>query len=178
MTATDTTLAGLDLVPALVNGIFVPVACPTRWCTEDHAGEDARHLDDIDHSGAHVDVMVPRLQGGDELFAYAHLQQDTYSTDPLLRAPHIHVEDGGGEESYLTPEQAVVFADRLVEFADRLRGLAGVAHGEPEGVDVAEVAFAAGLDAIEAALKSSTDLPQTRKALRNAVDLYADEVRG
>ncbi|WP_055527125.1 DUF6907 domain-containing protein [Streptomyces graminilatus] len=136
--APDTSpLAGLHVVPALVDGTLVATVCPTRFCVENHTGEDTKHLVDVGHAGAHVDVYVPNFQtGDDELFAYAHLDQFLYSTDPKTRAAHIRVEDGGGEEWSLTPDQADRFADSLTVFADRIRVLAQVARTTDEQTEV------------------------------------------
>jgi hypothetical protein len=178
MTTADNTLAGLTLVPALVKDIPVPVACPTDWCKRKHAGDDAqKFVEDIDHSGAHVDLMSPDMDGTpDRIIGYACLAQDLYSRDDARRIPYLVFGDTDNEEIALSLDQGLVFADRLVEFADRIRGLVGTARRGTTGV--ADVAFSAGLDAIDAALKASTKLPQTRAALRNAVDLYADEACG
>lgn len=122
-------LTGLSIVPALVNGVQVPVACPAAWCTENHTGEDTRHAEDIDHAGDNVDLMVPDFSGEkDQIFAYAHLGQDTYSNDALMRAAHIRVEDGGGEASYLTPDQGDNFAGNLDTFSSEIRALAQTAR--------------------------------------------------
>ncbi|MEH0423158.1 DUF6907 domain-containing protein [Streptomyces sp. B21-083] len=129
MTSVDNTFAGLAITTAVVKGIQVPIACPTGWCNNDHTDENTQNLDDIDHAGAHIDLMVPNLQGVDDLlFAYARLYQDTYAPDPLMRTPHIRIEFGGGEESYLTPDQADLFAARLAAFAAQLQALAHTAR--------------------------------------------------
>lgn len=130
-----TPLAGLAIVPALVNGVQVAIACPAAWCTENHTGEDTKHLEDVSHTGATVDLYAPNFQGGaNDLFAYAHLVQDLYSKNPNERAAYIRVEDGGGEESALTPDQADTFADNLTVFAGRIRALARVARATDEPV--------------------------------------------
>lgn len=132
-TAQRPTLAGLSIITALVNGVQVPIACPAAWCAEDHAGEDSRHLDDVDHAGANVDLLVPDFFGEeDQLFAYAHLGQDLYSADPKMRAAHIRVEDGGGEASYLTPNQSDTFAGNLDTFGSEIRALAQVARSSTD----------------------------------------------
>lgn len=127
-------LAGLSIVPALVSGVQVAIACPAAWCIENHTGEDTKHLEDVGHAGAHVDVYVPHFRtGDDELFVYAHLAQDLYSKNPKMRAAYIRVEDGGGEEEWpLTPAQADTFADNLTVFADQIRALAQVAREQTE----------------------------------------------
>lgn len=127
-------LAGLSTVLALVDGTLVPTVCPTRFCKENHTGENTGHLEDVNHTGATVDLYAPNFQGrADDLFAYAHLTQDPYSKNPKERAACIRVEDGGGEESPLTPDQADTFADNLTVFAGRIRALARTARttGEP-----------------------------------------------
>lgn len=133
---TDTAaLAGLSIVPALVDGVQVAVACPAAWCTENHTGENTGHLGDVSHTGASVDLYAPSFRGGfDDLFAYAHLTQDLYSKNPKERAAHIRVEDGGGEESPLTPDQADAFAGNLTVFAGQIRALARVARQAAEPV--------------------------------------------
>lgn len=124
-------LTGLSIVSALVNGVQVPVACPAAWCEMDHADSDAtKHVEDIDHSSANVDAYVPDFHGGpDQLFAYAHLGQDVYSTNAKMRAPHVRVEDGGGEASYLTPDQADKFVGNLAAFGSEISTLAQIARG-------------------------------------------------
>ncbi|MFD3929565.1 DUF6907 domain-containing protein [Streptomyces sp. NPDC058614] len=129
-TAQCSPLVGLSITTALVNGVQVPVACPAAWCTENHTTEDTRHAEDIDHAGDNVDLMVPDFFGDeDQVFAYAHLGQDVYSNDALMRAAHIRVEDGGGEVSYLTPDQGDTFAGNLDAFGSKIRVLAQVARG-------------------------------------------------
>lgn len=139
MTTTPNTspLAGLSIVHALVDGTLVATVCPTRFCIEDRTGEDTKHLDDIGHTGAHVDAHVPNFHtGDDELFAYAHLAQDPYSADPKTRAAHIRIKDDGGEEWQLTPDQADTFANNLTVFADRIRALAQVARATAEPTEM------------------------------------------
>lgn len=122
--------AGLSIVTALVNGVQVPVACPAAWCAEQHSAEGFRNVVDIDHTSKHANLYVPCFDGSaDDLFAYALLGQDLYSSDSKMRDPHIRVEDSG-ESNYLTPEQALQFADNLTAFADQIRGLACTGQGE------------------------------------------------
>lgn len=123
-------LAGLSIVTALVNGIQVPVACPAAWCTEKHATEETRHAEDVDHFSDNVDLYVPAFNqgGGDLIFAYAHIGQDLLCSDQRMREPHIRVEDGGGESSYMTPAQALEFANNLEAFAEQVRGLVRTAQ--------------------------------------------------
>jgi hypothetical protein len=123
---------GLTIVSAAVNGVQVPVACPTTWCKWEHDGDDAtKHLEDIDHSSADVDLMVPSMAtGGTDLCVYIRIGQDLYSSDEQMRDPHLRLEDGGGEVTYLTLDQGLAFADRLVTFAQKVRALTGVARGD------------------------------------------------
>lgn len=124
--------AGLSIVWALVNGVQVPVACPADWCKREHSGDDAtKHVEDIDHSSADVDLMAPNMiDGGNDLCLYAHLGQDLYSSDENMRASHVRLEDGGGESTYMSLDRALVFADRLVSFAEQIRGLVRTARGD------------------------------------------------
>jgi hypothetical protein len=188
-------LAGLSIVTALVGGNMVPVACPTRFCTESHTSENTGHLADVSHTGTTVDVYAPGFQGGfDELFAYAHLVQDPYSKDAKERAAYIRVEDGGGEESPLTPDQADTFADNLTVFAGQIRTLAQVARatGEPatesgslkhsrtpftdsEDKQTASAAFDLATRAIDVALAKSGDQAVTLRALRSFLDMAEAE---
>jgi hypothetical protein len=126
---------GLAIVTATVNGVQVPVACPTAWCTEKHTIENPRHAEDVDHNSDNVDVYTPNFRTDrDELFAYAHLGQDPYSVDEKTRAAHIRVEDGGGEASYLTPDQGNTFAKNLDTFGSEIRVLAHIARGAEPAV--------------------------------------------
>ncbi|MFF7982319.1 DUF6907 domain-containing protein [Streptomyces sp. NPDC007901] len=122
----------LSLVPAVVDGVQVPVACPATWCKQDHTGEDAtKHLDDVDHSSTHIDLTIPNVRTGeDTLFGYVHLGQDVYSPDEFMRTPHLRFENGGGEETTTSLDQGLEFADRLVQFADEIRALVRTARPE------------------------------------------------
>ncbi|MDX2679263.1 DUF6907 domain-containing protein [Streptomyces sp. NY05-11A] len=116
---------GMPIVPALVDGIQVHIPCPTGWCEQDHTGVDAqKFIEDIDHSGAHVDLMSPDMDCmEDRLIGYACLTQDLYSRDGHKRIPYLVFGDTDSEEVPLSLDQAGVFADRLVEFADRIHDL-------------------------------------------------------
>ncbi|WP_086809857.1 DUF6907 domain-containing protein [Streptomyces reticuliscabiei] len=128
-------LAGLHITLALVDGTLVPTVCPTRFCDENHLGENTGHLVDVGHAGAHADMLVPNFQtGADELFAYACLDQVPYSSNPQERAAFIRVEDD--EEHLLTPDQADRFADNLTVFADQIHALAQVARTTDEQTEV------------------------------------------
>ncbi|MET9830106.1 hypothetical protein ABZ078_12480 [Streptomyces sp. NPDC006385] len=158
-------LAALSVVTALVNGVQVPIACPTSWCVEDHAGENTTHLEDVVHSGEHVDLYAHPFNSGDDvLFAYARLGQDLFSVDPKERAPYVCVEDGSGEERFFTPDQADVFAENLDVFGRRIRDLAQVARssrgGTPAQRPTAEPdmpSFAKVIGALPAAVAESME---------------------
>jgi hypothetical protein len=173
------TLAGLSIVTALSEGVLVPTVCPTWFCAEDHAGEETGDLVDVNHASAHVDVYAPRFDGdGDELFAFAFLAQDVYAARPQERAPYVVVE-AEDDEMCFTPDQANVFANNLTRFADEIRVLAQAAREQMGSKDCADAdsSFSTALDAIQAAVNTSGNLPRTRTALLNAVGLYADEAR-
>lgn len=173
---TTSPLAGLSIVTALINGVQVPIACPAAWCTEKHAAEDTRHAEDVGHGGAHVDVYVPNFQtGDDELFVYAHLDQVPHFGDPKMRAAHVRIEDSGGEEWPLTPDQADTFADNLTVFADRIRTLARFARttGEPATEPDSVATPAAG---IIAQLKANADAANKAGLSSPALDAFNAKV--
>ncbi|MGW4876579.1 DUF6907 domain-containing protein [Streptomyces sp. NPDC004262] len=122
--------AHLSLVPAVVDGVQVPIACPATWCTQDHTGDDTtQHLGDVDHTGAHVDLLIPDMdKDRDDLFAFVLLGQDVYSRDEYMRVPHLRFEYGDGAETTTSLDQGLAFADRLVEFAEQIRGLVRTAQ--------------------------------------------------
>lgn len=123
---------GHRLVPARVArrdeaGVIVYIECPTSWCTEDHVAEPVGNVEDVMHRGDNTAELVV------DSFActpvphqlYASIVSDPASTNPLLRAAHIEVEDAdGGRTAALTPEMGEELADRAVAFAAQLRDLA------------------------------------------------------
>ncbi|MER6435467.1 hypothetical protein ABT275_03760 [Streptomyces sp. NPDC001185] len=126
---------GQSIVTALVNGVQVPVACPTWFCTMDHAGDDAvGHLDDIDHTGEDADLMVPSFLNGDQLLAHAYLGQDPAASDPRMKDPHVRVTDGG-DDFFLTPEMADTFARTVDTFGSKVRAFAHLARSTALGED-------------------------------------------
>jgi hypothetical protein len=121
---------GYRLVPALIgtrkNAHVAHVACPA-WCVEDHLA-DPTMLEDITHTSKSEDVGITSfLKPNGDLLMYAMLQADPAATDERLRQAHIGIETGGLPD-YHTPEMAEAFADDLIAFALRIRGLARTAR--------------------------------------------------
>lgn len=121
---------GHRLVPALIgtrkNSHVAPIACPA-WCVENHLAEPTM-FEDIVHTSKSEDVGISSfLKQDGSLLMYAMLQADPASTDPRLRQAHIGIETGGLPDCH-TPEMAEAFADDLIAFALRVRGLARAAR--------------------------------------------------
>ena len=124
------TKPGYRLVPALIgtrkSAHIAHVPCPT-WCVERHLNEPTT-LEDITHTSASEEVGISSfLRQDGSLLMYAMLQADPASSDPRLRQAHIGIESDGMPD-YHTPEMAEAFADDLIAFALRLRGLARTAR--------------------------------------------------
>lgn len=113
------------LVPALVNGNRVHIPC-LPWCVSDHVADNERHLEDIAHCGALTDLVVPG-EPGYRLLAHARLGADLFAPEPEQQAPFVVIDDGS-EMFHLSPDEADVFADRLIAFAEQVRALARVAR--------------------------------------------------
>lgn len=107
---------------------IVWVEDPT-WCTENHldfgqvAIEDIVHSTDAEHLGI-GSFLTDRLA----LELYASVKADVGATDPRLKGAHVVLDDGSGEDAFLTEDMADEFADRLVAFAEQVRRLAAVAR--------------------------------------------------
>ena len=112
------------LRPALIDGRRVHLDCPL-WCVDDHVAENERHLEDVTHSGAMTDLVVPGGPGY-RLLAHARLGSDPFASTPADRGPYVVVDDQS-EPFILSPAEALVLADRLESFAARVRDLAVVA---------------------------------------------------
>ena len=156
------------------------VSCSTAWCrTHEPVGDNGEPT----HTS---DTLTVTLVDGEDAHLPEPGQLDLLRAelfwDECFASGSVWIASGRADELVLDRAQGEKLADRLEIYARQLRDLckhlpaSDDAHGEP--VDVADAAFSACLDAIEVALKASTNLPRTRTALRNAVDLYADEVRG
>lgn len=113
------------IVPALVNGRPVYIEC-RPWCTTDHVAENERHLEDVAHSGALTDLVVPGGEPGYRLLAHARLGADLFAPEPEEQVPFVVIDDGS-EGFHLTPAEAGVFAERLMAFAGEVRALARIA---------------------------------------------------
>ncbi|MFF2650576.1 DUF6907 domain-containing protein [Streptomyces sp. NPDC058045] len=118
------------LVPAEIDGQRILVACPT-WCTIDHVTEPEARLEDLTHSGNHVDLMADGFDpaadqhgDGSQLFAYACIGANPAARTPQEREAGIIISDGDGFLLRLDAAQADQFADGLVAFAAQIRGLA------------------------------------------------------
>jgi hypothetical protein len=118
-----TPLTDKRIVPAMVDGQYVYLECPT-WCTIDHVQENQKFLVDVWHSGPFMDLEAPRRDNTPMLMTYARLGVDPFSSDSAMRTPFIFVEDGGSTEgSYMDAEHAEQFADNLVAFAEKIRSM-------------------------------------------------------
>ena len=114
------------IVPALIDGQSVYLPCPI-WCTIDHVRDNQKFLEDVWHSGPFADLEVPRRDSTPGLMAYARIGLDPFSRDERMRLPFIFIEDGNSAEgSYMEAEHAETFADSLVAFAEKVRGMARV----------------------------------------------------
>jgi hypothetical protein len=111
------------IVPAMVDGQYVYLECPT-WCAIDHVRENQKFLVDVWHSGPFADLESPRRDSTPGLLAYARLGADPFSSNEAMRKPFIFVEDGSSAEgSYMDAEHAEQFADNLVAFAEKVRAM-------------------------------------------------------
>ncbi|MFE4857329.1 DUF6907 domain-containing protein [Streptomyces sp. NPDC056670] len=109
------------LSPALIHGQPVWLPCES-WCITDHIAENEGFLEDVSHSGAMVDLVVPGGEPSYRLLAHARLSVDPFAPREEDRAPFVVIDDGS-EDFRLSPGQADVFADRLEAFARRMRAL-------------------------------------------------------
>ncbi|MEV7387584.1 hypothetical protein [Streptomyces sp. NPDC091215] len=132
---------GHRLVPAAIRWHQQPaqtvwIECPD-WCTEEHhitaqlAIEDILHASDTEHLGIHT-LEHPGLA----FELYAQIKSDPATTDPRTRQAHIVVDDGGGEDAFLTPDMADDLADQLVAFAAKVRQLSRTARSHQMQAEV------------------------------------------
>lgn len=117
-----TTTVARRLSPALIKGTKIFIQCP-EWCTVDHVAANENHIEDVWHAGEYADLNVPQMNGNPELLVFARIGIDEQSDDPGMRNAFLFVDDGNSG-FYMTPEQAVDFADNLHAFAARVRGMA------------------------------------------------------
>lgn len=114
------------LSPALVNGQKLWIECPS-WCTEDHVAANERHLEDICHGSRAADLIMPREDGSARLMLLTRLIAGNYGTEKD-RQPLVTVDVDDVQGMYLPADDADVFADGLVAFAEEIRALARVAR--------------------------------------------------
>lgn len=107
--------------PALVNGQRIFLECPA-WCTEDHVAVNERHLEDVCHSSAVVDLVSPRDSGPTRLLAYARVIAGNSTS--LEDQPQVTVDFDDIQGMYLQAQDADEFANNLIAFAQQVRTLA------------------------------------------------------
>jgi hypothetical protein len=100
-----------------VNGRRIVIECQD-WCVTDHVAENERHLEDVAHRGAPVDLVLPGVESELQLLAYARLGEYPFGDGGR---PFVVIGDSSGPVAELTPEQAEAFADRLERFAASVR---------------------------------------------------------
>ncbi|MCW7941647.1 hypothetical protein AAW14_06275 [Streptomyces hygroscopicus] len=114
---------------------MIYIECPT-WCIVDHVSEKEVAVEDIVHSsydalGSENTASVTVgsfLSKGITFEMYASLKAETSGNDPRLQRAHITLDDGGGDDAFLTEDMAEEVADRMANFAIELRRLAGIAR--------------------------------------------------
>lgn len=113
------------LVVTSVRGVPIHIGCPQEWCTVNHATENPRHLEDVRHEGARVQMAMPLYNGGTETVMVARLAQWPFATDEDRGRVYLAVDpDGSGEDAALYREAALAFADQLAAHAADIRRLA------------------------------------------------------
>lgn len=112
--------------PALVRGQQIWIQCPS-FCTVDHVADATGHIEDIWHASDHADLIAPTMGQAPELMAFAKIEMDVYSSIPAQRVPFITVADSSPDGYAMTPADALLFADNLVAFAEKIRSMARTA---------------------------------------------------
>ncbi|MEU6768633.1 hypothetical protein ABZ916_39750 [Streptomyces sp. NPDC046853] len=121
------TTPGHRLVPARIARQTVYVECPA-WCIVDHVAEPESAVEDITHASDTSSIVTTSMVSrGVVSELYAAIKSDPASTDPRLRAAHVVVDEGIGEDAHMSPELAEAFADELIGFASEVRRLARIA---------------------------------------------------
>jgi hypothetical protein len=88
--------------------------------------ENERHLVDVTHEGAAVDLLVPRADGSMQLLATARvLMSDRGGPED---DPMVAVDFEDVQSLYLSPAETAAAADRVAVFESRLRALSRVAQ--------------------------------------------------
>lgn len=124
---------GHRLAPAAIGRSFeapqiVFVQCPD-FCVEDHIADRQVAVEDIVHTSevAHVGIGS-FLSPGLVFELYASIKSDAGATDPELRKAHIVLDDGSGEDAFLTEDMAEAVADKLIGLASEIRHQARTAR--------------------------------------------------
>lgn len=120
------------MVTAFVRGVPVAIECPREWCMVDHGTENPRHLEDVRHEGARVQMAMPLYNGGTETVMVGRLVQWPFATDEDGDRVYLAIDpDGSGEVSSLYREAALAFADQLAAHAADIRRLADFVDATP-----------------------------------------------
>ncbi|MER7927066.1 hypothetical protein ABTY96_28570 [Streptomyces sp. NPDC096057] len=133
---------GHRLVPALirwhreVTAQTVWIECPT-WCSEPHHAVAQLAVEDIVHSSHAVYFGVDSIETTGMVFGlHAQIKADPQDSKPQFRQAHIVIDDGQGEDAFLTVDRADALADRLVAFAAQVRRLARTARAHQQQAEV------------------------------------------
>lgn len=132
---------GHRLVPATIQFFdkaarTVWVECPT-WCVTDHVVDVQLAVEDIIHTSKIEDFGIGTLEKPGHVFALnAQIQSGPDDPNPQLRQATVVVDDGFGEDAFLTPDMADDLADRMVAFAARIRQLSRTARAHQQQAQV------------------------------------------
>lgn len=132
---------GHRLVPAVIQFFgeaarTVWVECPT-WCVTDHVADVQLAVEDILHTSRVESLAVATLESPRPAFELrVQIKLDPATTDWDTRQAHIVVDDGCGEDAFLTPPMADELADRLVAFASQVRQLSRTARAHQQQAQV------------------------------------------
>lgn len=135
--AASVTLSGIKpghhLAPAAIGRageepqpIFIQ--CP-NWCVEDHVADCPNAVEDIVHTSDTVALGISSFLNDKPVFElYASVKADVGATDPRLKGAHVVLDDGSGEDAFLTPDMTDEAAAELITFAMRMKNAARVAR--------------------------------------------------
>lgn len=123
-----TPAAGERAVATIIDGVPTVITCPS-WCTLDHAAENFRFIEDVDHVGPETALSVPRHNGDALGILGARLVQTPYARQ---RRAMLSLEVTEDDHVDLTAEAASALADQVIAHGVALRELAR-RLGELEG---------------------------------------------